>query len=346
MDVSRAGRRNVTPEPGPSSTPPLRRAVAAGRPLLVDRAGELSAKWRKPVASAAVRVLARPNPESQLRARLDRFYSEMRAPYLVGGREVRVTPHFATLHGLGGTRQIAALAKIRKLVGAEKFQALGPKPARATSTRGSASDVHKTVQAMIEAGGLRAYGSMPAAQAIRRLMWDHDIGLDCRGYAGQAFLYSRGVGELSADKQRFGLDPSQFVMPNPAFRKVGIAQARAGDWVHLAADKQGRDHNVIVRSNTTHKFEGPRLMVSGVQVPRAFAADGWPPGATPSLRVMELDASWGAGSRGDHGGVERQVWIHNEKSGMWGYWRRGELQISAGPYAHALEGVYRPRREP
>ncbi|MBK7583813.1 MAG: hypothetical protein IPI67_26925 [Myxococcales bacterium] len=343
MDITGTSRRRVEVDAAPPSSPMLGRAVAAGRPL-VGRSGPLAQKAPSP---EAVRALSRPSPEAQLRARLDRVMAEMHSPYQVDGREVKVAPHFHSLKGLTDEVIAADVVRIRKAVGPEKFKEIAMSAARATSSRGAAADVRKTVQAMLDAGVHRRYGKVPLEQAIRRMMWDHRIGLDCRGYVGHAFLRSRGDGDKPASAERYGLDPSTFQQPNNAFRKVRIQDARAGDWVHLNPDKGGRDHNVIVRSNATRQLEGARLEVSGKQIPRAFVDDGWPAGTKPTLRVMEVDSAWGGGETGESGGVERRVWVQNEKSGLWGHWSpKGDFRVSAGPYDHELDAVYRPRREP
>lgn len=343
MDVTGVSRRRPELDAAPLSTPRLGRAVAAGRPL-VDQSRGLA---RKAPVPEAVRALSRPDPEARVRARLDRFMAEMQGPYQVDGREVKVTPHFRSLKNLDGKVVAADVVRVRNAVGAEKFKEIAMAAARATGSRGSAADVRKTVQALLDAGAHRKYVNVPAEQAIRRVMWDYRIGLDCRGYVGQAFLSSRGDGEKAAPASRYGLDPSTFQQPSNAFRTVRIQDARAGDWIHLKPDAGGRDHNVIVRSNTTRQLDGPRLEISGKQVPRAFAEDGWPAGTKPTLRVFEVDSAWGGGESGHYGGVERRVWVHNEKNGLWGHWdANGDFRVSSGPYAHDLAGVYRPRREP
>ncbi|MBK9001331.1 MAG: hypothetical protein IPM35_36895 [Myxococcales bacterium] len=304
-----------------------------------DLARTVDPKTLKAPTPKAVESLSRPSRETEVRARLDRFYNDMKATYRVDGEEVRVSPHFRSNFGQTEADIQARVRKIAKLVGKEKFPSIALAAAHATGTRGSAKNIAKTVQAMIDAGGLTPYRGLSKSDAIRQMMWDHEIGLDCRGFAGQALLYSRGSGDVPARADRFGLNPNFVIQESPGFRKVPLAQARAGDWIRLSP-VAGRDHNVIVRSNSLRAFDAPTLVVAGKSVPRAFAEDGWPRGSTPSVRVLEVDGSWGGA------GVERRVWIHNEKSGLWGHWNdRGELQFGRGPYAHDLDGVYRPRRD-
>jgi hypothetical protein len=320
------------------------RAVAAGQAHV--RAAQPRAA-RPAQQSPAVTELARHKSADQTGRRLDHYMAKMQGPYVVNGAKVHVTPHFRTLHGESPQVTEAAVGKIRRALGDARFTKIGMSVRHATGSRGSPAQVRETVQALIDAGALRAYSEVPPEQAIRRMMWDYRIGLDCRGYVGGAALYSRGTGDRSAPLDRMSLDMTRLTMPNNAFRTVPITTARAGDWLHLKPDAGGRDHNVIVRSNTVHRVDGDRPVVRGKTLPSSFAREGWPAGSTPSVRVFEVDSSWGGGERGDYGGVERRVWVHNEKSGQWAHWdAKGQIHTSPGPYAHDLDAVYRPRREP
>ncbi len=156
MDVRRTDRRNTTLDSIPPSTP-LRGALAAGRAGLAEAA----ARARPTASPEAVRALSRPSPETRVAARLDRFYAEMRTTYQLDRRQVVVSPHFQSNMGRTTAEIQAARARIEKLVGKQTFPKLGMAAAHATGTRGTAADVRKTVQAMLDAGGLRPYGSMP-----------------------------------------------------------------------------------------------------------------------------------------------------------------------------------------
>jgi len=322
----------------------LGKAVAASRRLFAKAARVPLARG---VSPRAVETLSRRPGETQLGVRLEQFFSSMRGPYVVAGRRVEVTPHFRSLLDSSRVPQEKALGEIKKALGSQAFAPIALSARRATSSRGSAKDVRIVTQALIDAGALEKYSGADPARAIRRLMWDLGIGLDCRGYVAQAFLYSRGKAGTAANGAPYGLsNPGHFVFPTAAMKKVDVAQARAGDIIRLAP-VDGRDHNVIVRSIRTLRLGGDGdVRIAGRSVPLAFLKGGWPTGSVPSVRVLEVDSAWGGGLTGDRGGVQRRIWLHNERSGQWAHWdQSGEIAFGRGPYGHELMGIYRPKDE-
>lgn len=70
-----------------------------------------------------------------------------------------------------------------------------------------------------------------------------------RGHVAQAFLYSRGSGDVRARADRYGFD-SEFVVPNGAFREVPVEQAKTGDRgtadaAHATADRDGAPRRAV-----------------------------------------------------------------------------------------------------
>jgi hypothetical protein len=68
------------------------------------------------------------------------------------------------------------------------------------------------------------------------------------------------------------------------------------------------------------------------------------------VHVYEVDASFGGGPVGDHGGLVRKVWMYNETTGNWAETVKDDsgdekLQKSQtnGPYKHPMNGIYRPK---
>lgn len=299
----------------------------------------------KPVTTAPTKTaptpgtieLSAPASSSSIGKRIDAFYKELSGPYIVDGKRLEVSPAFTSLYGSTNTRP--QQEKIRRLLG-PAYARLANEVARAVGSRGSPSDIKKTVQALIDAGAL-PFGKPPAV-AIRQLMEDCGIGLDCRGYVFRAFLFSRGTGDKSASGARFNMpDPGNFnfAATQGALKRVSIGTARPGDIIRLKP-LGGRDHNVLVRSNRVETLPvGRRASVNGKEIPASFLARS--DGKAVNVRVMELDSSWG-----NRVGVARRVWIQNESSGEWGYWySSGEFRTSPGPYEHELDGVFRPRSE-
>jgi hypothetical protein len=282
---------------------------------------------------AAIQRLASAPSENQLSARLDDLMKRMSGPYVVNGQKVRVPAAFQTLYGQKDVRP--ALSGIRRAVGSERFKAIAMNAARAVGTRGRPEDVTKTVQSLIDAGALKEFPLLSTEKAIVQVMLKYEIGFDCRGFVYRAFLYSRGSADKEAKAARFNLaDPGNFdfARTGGALRRVAIESARAGDVIRLLP-LDGRDHNVIVRSSRRLTRDAEQLEIHGKTLPVSFARVG------QKLQVLEVDSSWGGGS------VERRVWVKNENSGRWAFWEDGKLRVTPGPYAHELDGVFRPKGE-
>lgn len=343
MPIDAASRVRASRHPDP---PPSVR-IGGTRASSVAQAPSSAQRLPAGVSRASVAALSSPRRDAGFGARLERFFQDMHGPYIVAGQKVLVPTHFRSNGDAGKTRISAADAqrKITALIGPTKSKELAVAIRAATTSTGGPSQIRAVVQALLDAGAVSKSSGTPVEPAIRKLMWDLGIGVDCRRFVAHAFLYSRGEGLKPANLGRYNLDLSRFAFEQ-AFKKVEVAGARAGDIIHLDP-LGGRDHNVIVRSNRLLPVEGKGLVVSGRLIPPSFAKSGWPSGATPSVRVLEVDACWGGGERGEFGGVERRVWVHNEKANVWAHWTpSGELKIGSGPYGHGLGGVYRPHGEP
>lgn len=353
--------REVAPERGRMSES-LRRVTAGTSAAIRDWVAESATRntvaKRTPTprteSPAVVQLAERRNPES-VGTRLDELRRRMLAEYQVDGKSVRVSPAFRSLHGVSDQQKGAYLAAIKKAVGPERFAKLAPHALAATSTRGTPEDIRIITQALLDAGAarelLRQRPDLPPEQAVRLVMGAYGIGLDCRGYTLRAFLHSRGNGSQAARMDRyFEKDAGNVLFQNESrLRRVStdLSVARTGDIVRLKPDAEGRDHNVIVRSNELRRLPPTgEMTVLGKQVPDRFVTRGSSGGAQPAVRVITVDSSWGGGGDPTLGGSQRTAWLHNEKSGEWGYWDRfGQFRTSSRPYDHDVDGVFRPRRE-
>jgi hypothetical protein len=304
-------------------------------------------------AEAVARLANRPG-ESAIGKRLDEFQRRMQGPYRIGGRTVQVRAAFRSLHGVTEREKHQALRAVETEIGKKKFDEIAPQVARALSSRGTPEDIRVTTQALIDAGAaqkvLALNPRLSPQQAIRFVMHAFRIGLDCRGYVYRAFLDARGSGGMPANSAAYfeKNEGSVLFQHENRLRQVELGAARAGDIVRLKPDEDGRDHNVIVRSSSVQQVPSSgKVTVAGRVVPQRFLTDGWPNGAKPSVRVLTVDSSWGGDDKPLQGGAKREVWLQNEKNGLWGYWdAKGDFQISSGPYGHELDGVFRPRSEP
>jgi hypothetical protein len=267
-------------------------------------------------------------------------------PYRVGGQTVSVTPHFRMMGGYGPSPS-TALRRIERALGPDDFRQLALVAGRVTSGKGTADEVRTLTQALIDRGALGALVTGSEGTAIRKMMWEHGIGMDCSGYVFQAFLGARadavGTPASPATYSIGSLDSHQ--LPSKGLRKVAPSEARAGDLFILAGNP---GHKTIVYSNREVVTGDQKASIGGRVIPEAFLRAGFPAGYPATIRAIEVDSSWGAGEAGHpDGGVKRELWVQNQANGLWGYWDNdGAFRVSKGPYDHAIDGVYRGKGEP
>jgi hypothetical protein len=225
------------------------------------------------------------------------------------------------------------------------YRKLQDEVGRATAGRGTPEDVRKLTQALIDRGHLGPVDPKDPSAAIQAMQWKYGIGVDCSGYVQRAFFAIRGQTGTASERAALGLkgravDENFSGLPtNPKFKSVSIASARAGDVMVLGPptiDEAG--HKVLVRSNT--------IMTDG-----ELARMGAPKGLfTGPVRKLEVDSSWGAGSSGTGGGVQRRTWLYDETTKKWASFDAETNHIifstMSGPYDHPLVGIYRPKGEP
>jgi hypothetical protein len=199
-------------------------------------------------------------------------------------------------------------------------------------------------QTLIDAGKLPPGPPSELQNRIRTMMCNYGVGLDCAGYVQQAFLASRGIA-----RSQTGLDAidkeNLAGLGGKGFRRVPESQIREGDLLILGPPpKSSIGHTLIVR--------GSRLATPDEALAlERQAARGWQNPSPSQLRRIELDSSWGNGGHPEAGGVQRQIFWHDEVNGSW-----MRQTSSGGPwlvepssalyYGHPIEGVYRPQQEP
>ncbi len=324
---------------------------------------ERSIRARAPRARVAprvdVRAVASVRKGAQLEAigkRLDALLREAQGPYTVGGQSVRVTPAFRTRYGESAAQTAAYVRDIKRAVGPKAWRDIAMAAAHATGSRGSLANIKRVTQALLKSPrgeAIVAKFKDDSAKAVRNVMVEFGIGLDCRGYAVHGFLAARSVNGVAVPKAKYGFDAG--MTPPHASRHlkgVDIAQARTGDLLRLLPDTQNgnRDHNVVVRSNEAQTAAaGNALRVAGRSVdPGPLRTPG---GAPTRLRVLSVDSSWGNARRlpdGGYapeptwGGVERRVWVHNPTTGQWGRVSGGRVvETPLGPGNHQQARAYR-----
>jgi hypothetical protein len=234
----------------------------------------------------------------------------------------------------------AYLARIQSALGADEFKKIARDVGSVISGKGTPEQVRRVTQALIESKAFAKYSNSAPETAVRQMMWDHGVGLDCSGYVHHAFLASRGArANYLGDPLQSGL---QSLPGNPAFRRIQPGEARSGD-VMVLAPTGGSGHKVIV-------FDRHQPS-PGSDLHRAVSREL---GSKPDARIVvyEVDSSWGANGQPHQGGVKRESWAYDESTQRWAKLVAGErgnwhafASRKSGPYDHDLQGIFRPRNE-
>ncbi|HMR05382.1 MAG TPA: hypothetical protein PKA88_06380 [Polyangiaceae bacterium] len=305
------------------------------------------------MTAQGVASLSKPSKQAAMGRRLDALLEQSRGPYSVAGKSVGVTPAFRSLHPNSAQHSPQTyLHKIKSEVGPSVWKEIAMSAAHATGSRGSLKDIQRVTQALIDSPlgkkRLEGFAKQPPELAIRRLMKEHGIGLDCKGYALHGFLEARAENGVRPPNAKYGFGSTD-VQPHVSnkLKELGIDSARTGDLIRLSPDG-GRDHNVIVRSKKDLVVApGASLVALGKSPSAEFLKN--PAGGPTKITMLTVDGAWGDGNSNDGavGGVERRVWLRNESTGMWACLDRfGDFQISKGPADHESAVVYRPKAEP
>jgi hypothetical protein len=213
-----------------------------------------------------------------------------------------------------------------------------PALVRVQSGRGTPEEIHRLTQAVIDA---QPKGTPMTWMAIRQLMWNRCIGIDCAGYTQQAYLRATGRSATEAgfhslvNENLSGLERRGFA-PVPS-----LSEVRSGDILVLGPPEKGEPgHRVLVYDQRLATTDDLRTLL-GTRAGQSFALGG-------PVRVLELDSSYGAGGEPERGGVQRQTWLHNEATGQWAREvldgeNGSRLVVRPSLCDHPLEGFYRRR---
>ena len=290
----------------------------------------------------APRVDAR---DAETRRRLDSFMAAMSEPYrMPDGTTVPVTPAFRM--SAPYRAQVASLSSpaiVAELASAASRAHVSPEAlGRIESGRGTPREIHSLTQALIDGHPLPRDGVWSGA-AVRQLMFDHGIGIDCAGYVQQAFLHASGITRAQAGFDS-PINESLSGLERRGFAKVNdMSAVRPGDLVVLAAPPGQPGHRAIVYDQHPATANDMSYLLQGDAPARDFSVGG-------QVRVFEVDTSWGCNGQARLGGVRRETWWLNESTNKWGYIERSldkktgaELELFRavdGPYDHRLEGFF------
>ncbi len=205
--------------------------------------------------------------------------------------------------------------------------------------RGTPDEIHRLTQALID--GQPADRSWTPVD-VRRLMVDHMIGLDCAGYAQQAYLHATGRTATEAGLGAITLENLSGLSGKGFAHVDDVAQLRPGDLVVFSPmPKAAQDpgHRAIVYDQRPATVNDLQTLLSTGDG-QAFALGG-------PVRVVEIDSSFGSGGFASKGGVERQTWLYNESTRGWAQEKLDGSSVHIEPastlYGHPLEGFYRKK---
>jgi cell wall-associated NlpC family hydrolase len=214
---------------------------------------------------------------------------------------------------------------------------------RVQAGRGAPEQIKRLTQQLIDDGHLAPGKPDELATRIRSMMTRFGVGIDCAGYVQQAFAASRGSTLTQAGFKPIGIE-NLADLPHQGFKKVTDREVQAGDMLILKSPGDGQPgHTIVVRDSRYATPEEAAALA-------AKAPPAWGLRDASKLRRFEFDSSWGSNADPRQGGVQRQVFWHDEskKDGPWlnqstGDWR---VEPSDAPYlGHKIEAFYRPNHE-
>ncbi len=299
-----------------------------------------------PSLAVSTATVAADAKNAAVQSRLDAFLQAMKGPYQTPDGTQWVAPPFRL-----STPYFAQAASIQQNAGlleaAREHAGLTTADLnQVESGRGTADQIHRLTQALIDVSGQPPGGGPWTAENIRQLMFHCGVGVDCASYAQQAYLKATGESRAQAgfvaptNEDLSSLDRRGFVA-------VGdLSDVRAGDVVVLAPPTpQGMGHRAIVYDQHLATPADARALINLGPSAQTFAVGG-------PIRVLEVDSSWGSGGHVEVGGVERQTWYYNEGTKTWAWLQDAPASgdgssatstflTSSQPYDHPLEGIYR-----
>jgi hypothetical protein len=347
--------------------PPVRKAVSLPLPDPADLPDASFGPLPRVKTNMSAHHVADPIPTA-LQQNLDTFLERARPRYVVDGNSVQVPIPFRmtvdvtklpasspwrTQEGIvrGNLRELQTAAAS---VGLSDDRHLG----LFRSGRATPEDVRKVTQALIDRGHLPPMSdeTPDAASRVRKMMFDHGLGLDCAAYTQQAFLASL---ELTRGQTLLNPEVTNEDLTNLAregFRKVPIDAARPGDI--LVLDPRPGSHEP---GHTLIAYD--RREATAEELAELRTLPGFGKG---HITAYVLDSSFGSEGTFGKGGVMRQIWWRNDDEKSWAVKRdpRGpddpEFIVWAGQppdnnptgprqdrpyYLHLVKGFYRPAGE-
>jgi hypothetical protein len=285
--------------------------------------------------------------DAAIQRKLDAVRDAFSGPYVVAGTTVSAPPMFRMTTHVVSAAMANAVDKLGARAGVRA-------PFESRVGQGRPQDLVKITQALIDDGRL-PIGPGDVATRIRRMQWDHGIGVDCAGYSKQALAACsahppkmHGAGAESFRDVDGGRDGT--------FARVSLEKARPGDLVTLdSAEAGGWGHNVVVYSHVTADAAKKAVLCGLARDPASPRQEAVQLALAEFLsspgphHVFEVDSSWGAGTDGaDCGGYRRDTWLYDASTKTWGSFEPGVqppifVTSETGPADDVFHGAYRVR---
>jgi hypothetical protein len=292
-----------------------------------------------PSLAALGPIASRDVHDVQTQQRLDAFRMSLTGWYHTpSGDLAAVTPF---LMSPGQAKQRAFLANPTKQAELQKIAARAGLSstalARVHCGRGTPDEIHRLTQALIDASPRDTKWD---PYAVRQLMFDNAIGLDCAGYTQQAYLYATSRTAAQAGFDTLTNESLSGLSGRGYARTAAIADVRPGDIIVFHPPPQFRGepgHRAIVYDQRVATVDDMKTLLSSAQG-QHFAVGG-------PIRVLEMDSSYGSGGTSTAGGVQRQAWLYNERTRQWATLNGSgsRIEVAASLYWHPLEGIYRKK---
>ena len=175
---------------------------------------------------------------------------------------------------------------------------------------------------------------------IREMMVNFGIGLDCAGYAKQAFVASHPGASVA---WKAAVDENLSGLASRGFAKRDLLVAKTGDLIVLGVPPPGNTfgHTAIVYDARDATAQDRVLAEEALNHISQTCTDM---SSVVLGRVLVVDASWGSGGDFAAGGVQRRAWIQVLSSQQWLSVSLEEpktYRLDTTPYGHPVEGAYR-----
>jgi hypothetical protein len=333
---------DIPPAPaGPAGPPPRPPPSLPPRPLERGAASPQAARLLAATGAAGAAGAA----GKRLERGVDSYFRAAASRYVIDGKPVDVVPQFRMVGGRNDDRVLAGQRAIQKRIGNGQGQFPLEMIGRVFAGRGSAAEVGRITQGLLDAGKLPApkYPGEPAATRVQRMMWEHGVGMDCAGFVQQGLASVHGKTARQLGLQDVHHEDLSAIDRNPHFEKVDIHAARPGDLITLRDTSPSQPgHTVMVaRHSFTDGASISKLFPPGDVARSAFIS-------SKAIEVFEVDSSWGTDPKGEHGGVQRRTWIYNRETSKWAHLHPTVgMVVDDVPYiGHTIDGTFRVKAAP